>query len=254
MKYIALFLALVSSSFAQSTGSNVVNIIPVLASTTITSNQTFTSSPLQNIGQTNHVGILNITAATGSISATCSIEGSVDGTNYQAIGNIVVFALNTAANQQFRFYGYGSYPNIRTKVAVSMSSSPSLTFSISYIGNSIPSNTLVDMSGGASPLTTLLLQSMTGGGVTTTLTIPSQSTQRFNLYGMDIYSDATGTDLVIACSGGRFVKQISNLGTTRTFIFPASLRPYATCPPGDSVTYNLLGTPVVVMNLHYRFE
>lgn len=252
MKYIALFLALVASSFAQSTGSNVVNIIPVVASTTITSSQTFTSASLQNIGQTNHVGILNVTASSGSNIATCAIEGSVDGTNWQAIGNSVNFGITAGVIQQFRFYGYGSYPNIRVNVAFLLNSSPSVTFSINYIGNSIPSNVLVDMSGGAANMRVLWNPGLTGGGVITSLLVPS-ATQRFNLYAISLFSDATGTNITLQC-GVNTAAYIGNLGVTRTIIWPSSLRPYISCSPGETFSYTLAGTPVVSMSLSYRLE
>lgn len=256
MKNLFILIAIAGSLVAQNTGQNVVNQT-VVASNSRTADFTLTSSAVQNIGQSNHTMVINITANTlddNAVTASCSIQGSINGTTWQDIGNVTTFPITGLSSLigQIKCYGYGSYPYIRTSMSMTRINTGSITFSGTYLGTSIPVNSLIDYGANISPLLYGTNTPLVKSGVLTTLfTAPVY--QSINVYGMSISSDATGTVLVFACSGTT-VLQLDSIGTQRFINFPAGLRPFISCPLGRTLTYTLTGTPTVTLNVAYRLE
>lgn len=254
MKNIFILIAIAGSLVAQNTGQNVVTQV-VLASAARSVDATFNSSTVQNIGQTNHTIVMNVTANTlvaNAVTLSCVIQASLDGTNWQSIGNTTTFLVDIFTLGQLRCYGYGSYPYIRTQILLQRTNGGALTFSASYIGTSVPVNNLIDYGSNISPLVNTS-GALVKSAVRTSL-LSAGATQSVNIYGMSLSSDATGTVLVFDCTAGQAAFQLDAIGTARFMNFPVGLRPLISCGLGQTFSYTLTGTPNVTLNVAYRVE
>lgn len=252
-------------AFGQNTGQNVVTSFAINSTTAIT-NATYTCStssctpgiPIQNIGQTNHILIISVTASNTNMAIfSCQLQGSQDGTNWYGIG-IATSNLQPSGVSQSKCSGYGSSPYVRSVITTTGVTGNSVTFSALYIGNSIPSNVLVDMSGLNSQMKNSHISGLVGSNVSTQL-IAGIAGASISIYGMQVQSDATGTTMLFSCStnsgsGNLWVYGLDLVPTTGTIKYPPNLRPLMTCLPGDSINYQLVGTPVANISFQYRAE
>lgn len=254
-------------AWGQNTGQNVVSLITTPL-TTITGTTTYISPigsnvSLQNIGQTNHTVVINVTAATttgsNNINIACGMQASIDGSNWASIGvaSNYVFSQTQGVPNNYLCNGYGAYPYIRSNVVLTFVGSPSsITFSIGYQGSSIPANSLTDISGVLNDMQFTQVAALTGGAVLTTL-ISGSVGQSVVVYGIGIYSDATSSDLEFICvapSGNSIMFRAFELGVQRVQIYPLSFRPYFACPQGGGLSYVLSGTPVTSLGVQFRQE
>lgn len=252
VRWMTLGVMVGGLAWGQSTGQNVVNqtVQPI---TTLTSTATYTSQPVQNIGQTNHIGTVNVTsnaAVVGGNNCVCVIQGSTNGTVWTNLGLSTVIFFNGNNVNGFTFYGYGAAPYIR--VVATIGTSDSITFSITYTGQSIASNTVVDALGYNQGMQLINLGALVPGAVTT-LMLSGSSNQRLFLYGLEIFSNAAGTNLDILCLNSGIQMSFSNLGVTRTLLMPPGFRPLLGCAINEPIAYRNTGG-VVNLVAHYRAE
>ena len=258
MKTLLLSLLIAVGCYAQTSGANVINQSAISRSGAVSLPVTLTSSALQNIGQTNHVLVLLVSVATGgTFSGTLSVQGSVNGTLWFDIGQPQQPLDLTQTQLPYRAYGFGSYPFVRARLAIT-GTGTSLSLNVTYLGYSVPVNTLVDYYSTLNPLLNVSNGTLVTGAVLTGLVNHTDATHQIALYSLSVFSDAAGTTLNIGCGtvgiGTVDVLILSNLGTTRTFLIGPSVRPIVTCGPGQDITYTLAGTPVVTANVQYRYE
>ncbi len=273
MKRYLLGLLIVIGCFGQSTGANVVASFAVssrtllagaFASYTCSTVTCAAGTVIQNIGQTNHQVTVNATtgAYDGTGRITCNMEGSVNGTNWFNIGIPANPLIWGATAIQVKCNGFGSYPYLRVSVSVQALTAVAVTFSALYEGNSIPSNTLVDLSGAMTNMRNRAIGPLVTGGVPTTLITSSSSSNAQSLYSLLVVSDATGSNLVFGCwqngvptDADQFVVPLLNtVPTLGPLKYPLGMRPLITCKPGNEIYYQLTGTPVVTVYLHFRNE
>lgn len=264
MKKILLFLVLSSQlGWSQNTGQNVVSVIAIVNHSVTQNIFTEVSGNLQNIGQTNHIGILTVSALSGGIGGyqvQASVQGSVDGTNYFDLGPITSGStIATLSSPIVRFYGYGAFPYVRVKAIFNSAGPTTISFNIIYQGYSIAVNNLIDSYGTLTQMQSFFIDTLVTGSVTTLLLTPPDTLHSSALYGLGVFSDATGTTLNIGCgplnlSTTALIYKVYNLGTARTILQPPNLRPIAQCPAGQYMSYSLAGTPAVSLSFQFRFE
>lgn len=258
MKPLLLSVVFAIGCYAQTTGANVITL-PLATNTASTSTVNATSTTLQNIGQSYHSLVINISNIVGGallIQLTANIQASQDGTNWFNIGTGVTVSLINDGIPVI-VTASGSYPWIRVKYTITKTSATSFVYSVTYIGNSTGGGTLVDY---------LQTRSNTMA-FTSTLASPALLANLINhttgyivVYGLAVYSDATGTTFDLACVNTAQpsiitpVVHISNLGFIRQSVWPVTLRAYFSCPAGSDLRYSSPGTSVLDLNLTYREE
>lgn len=236
IKYILVSLISVLGCFGQNTGQNVVNKV-LLSRTTITSNQIYTNTAIQNIGQTNHYVVANIIASDAA-QIVILIQGSADGISYANINLPCSYAILVASTKNYKCLGYGSYPYLRTSVSVNTIVSTVVT--LEYIGTSVPVNTLVDTPGNSGmDISTLTMTN-------TTAPIASGGAGAATIYGVTLNIPSTATSFKLFCSSDLSTNNGTIINLTApiagVFIWPVSLRAYYQCPVGYAVVYTLGGT------------
>ncbi len=273
MKRYLLGLLIAIGCFGQSTGSNVVASFSITSRTLaagglanyLCSTVTCTAGTvIQNIGQTNHQ--VTISATTGVYDGTgrisCTMEASTNGTHWFNIGipaNPLIWT-SSVASLQVKCNGFGSYPYLRTNVTVQALTATSITFSALYEGNSIPSNTLIDLSGSMTNMRNRANGPLVTGAVKTVI-VTGTGTNSLSLYSIAVKSDNTGTLLEIGCSlSGTpdsepfIIAGLELVPTTGLIRYPLGIRPLLTCKPGWDMYYSLTGTPVASIYYHFRNE
>lgn len=263
------------SCFGQSTGANVVSTVVIPTGTVTTANTPLVCStsscvgaplPIQNIGQTNHSVLVTVTAihfTASRISYTCVMQGSTDNVNWRNAGTpVVVFLTPLTTPVPFPIsnacYGYGSFPYLRTLITPNIvTTGNSITWGVTYQGNSVPSNSINDSFGSQMGLTNLTGQLDNTGEIAVLVSPPSIGGAV--LYGLMLWSDNTGTFISFGCNtSGASMPAVSflvrNLGVTQTQIFGPSSRPLLTCPYGEGIFYQEDGTAVIYFTAIYRIE
>lgn len=249
-----LVLVLVANVEAQSTGQNVRGLKWVSASA-ITVPTTFTSIDLPNIGQTSHAALISISGQTHNWNATAVIQGSMDGTNWFAIGpGVYPASVFLSTQSSISFAAFGTYPHLRCTAQVTPTGGDTLTVNAYYYGNSTPGLVSVDTTSLLSPVGSLSqgVAPSTNGA----LIINANPGTAFTFYGMFAYMPAGLASVNLFCSPSGTV--LFNLPTIPAaglpVIFPASLRPYAVCSPGDNVNIITGAGGTLQLQLTYRFE
>lgn len=259
-----------AACWGQSTGQNVVTVLfnstncsgftSTSTSQTITNNTTFTSSAVQNIGQSSHTVIANVTGVTLPYQTVITLNGSSDGTNWIAIGNTrnTSIASTTATSQGF---GYQAYPYVRAVVAVSLGSNTSATVSIAYVGTSTPSKNLIEQvnnNNGSSALQTASNSYAVGGSNLLLGSLGGSSTSPIVVYGAILTIPSTLTTLAIGCGSSRIAPAIITIGQSMgdtVMVLPLGLRAWAQCTlPTDDLRMLTTGTGTIGITWVYRYE
>lgn len=271
MRRLIVGLLVCVGAWGQSTGQNVVEIAMNSSNSTgftsaaytqtITTQTTFTSNVLQNIGQTSHTVQVQVTTATVDYAVTGGVQGSLDGSNWFFIGpSINTNSVNFLANQtEVDISGFQSYPYVRTTVTVSPVSNASLVVRITYVGNSSPSHNLVDMRGTDVNMNNFGFAAAVPG--TPQPLTPGFSGVSVSLYSMSISIPSTVTALTIGCSedggvsiGTQVVAIVNAFTTSQELIWPSVVRPYITCGSGTRLWMQVTGTGNMSVVGTYRYE
>ncbi len=251
-----LGLILASSLLAQTSGSNVVTI-QVIPQQNVLLGKTFTSTNLQNIGQSSHILKLTITT-TNLWSLTAVIQGSNDGTTYYNIGPVnSTGSLAAVTGYTVTATGSQSYPFIRTLVTVAFSLNNS-NFNINglYIGNSSPSIVQTDLSSIISSTSSFTRdQDLPASAVDMGAAITGA---RQVLYGFDVFLPATATNFSISClASGVILYDMPTGAAPLAWVHlqaPVSIRPYGNCDYGDKYTFTSAGTGRIGFTVIQRWE
>lgn len=249
MKKLLLLLSFAISSYGQSSGANVVNVLIKKTTTLDSVSGIIISAPLQNIGQTSHQAIVVLTnvVSSGVTPFVGSIEGSSDNVTWFPIGPIMSASYTSLSPTAIIVSGYRAYPFVRVNLAFNYLPQNKLaTVSVLYVGNSSPSLVLDDALGSLSNLTTVggvFVNSASYAGLTAGF-----PNQKATLYGLTINSPSTGTLFTLACSAdGVNIHEVplvwSPNGVAKDLVWPVNVRPWFQCSnAGDLLYYKFTGT------------
>jgi hypothetical protein len=268
-----LFVGFASGGFGQNTGQNVVTV-PVVVNQTISATTTFTTpsvsgQSLQNIGQSSHTLVTQVTGVTGSGGATWNvyleIDGSPDGVNWINISvptQTVNYTLLTGRVSNNQCSGFQTYPYVRTVVTVTIAGTGSVIVNGTYIGNSTPSHNLIDSLAGDGGLMTISVGNLSSGGTSVTPGVTIPATLHFTVYAYSLIvnqsSGSTVGTVQIGCGNAtitdnQFVTYTDDGKAKMVLAMPAGLRAYVQCNQGEGIWFIGSGN-TASLSLTYRLE
>lgn len=267
-----LFFLLGGLCYGQNTGTNVVNQIVQTSTAILAGTHTYkvAGNWVQNIGQSSHAIITTFSQATfitnGDLTITGSMFGSADCNSQHVytlgpgLKSVNVPDSSTQIIGVFSIYGYGSAACLEPSITITAINGATGLFNINYVGNSSPSNVVIDETYKTVPILVSSSKLTVDNAFHSLIgSWPSTQASTLGIYGFALDTDSTATEFLLGCStNGTTVSKglvdIRNFNKGST-IWPISIRNYSGCnfSEGSFLIYKIDGV-TATLNLWYRIE
>ena len=223
--------------------------------------QIYNSAELPNVGQTAHSARINVTM-TGPPTSwlfSASIQGSQDGVSWVSIGPAIISRSYSTGAQSVQLVGWGSYPHLRC--SATFTPHPSAT---SFVANAFYTGTvaspfvLSDLTGPAAQMSQYGPYQSFPASAGTYDVVTNPGNLYLTVYSMFLVMTSGVTSLRVQCQPSAIDIVYFNTTTGLANVpitWPAAVRPYVSCLPGDRLRLIYTGTPGdSTITLGYRFE